>query len=81
MATEIKTTRAIGRIKDILEEVACNPDEYDLLKTAVEIYHEVMGEEHSPVKSLCPFTKQECYINHCRNCEIWIRNSGLCVSF
>ena len=49
MATEIKTTRAIGRIKDILEEVACNPDEYDLLKTAVEIYELV--QEHSPEPS------------------------------
>jgi len=80
MATEIKTTRVIRRIVDNLEEVRDCGHDMDLVKTAVEIYHEVMGEEHSPVESLCPFTEQECYITHCRNCEIWIRNSGLCVS-
>lgn len=46
---EIKTTQAISRIKQILEEVACNPDEYDLLKTAVEIYE--LDKEHSPEPS------------------------------
>jgi len=31
-------TKAIAQIKEILIEVSCNPQDYDLDKTAMEIY-------------------------------------------
>ncbi len=37
-AQEKSITSTIQKIKNILEEVASNPDDYDLLKTAVELY-------------------------------------------
>lgn len=35
-------TRTVGRIRDILEEVSANPEDYDLLKSSVEIYELVL---------------------------------------
>lgn len=37
-----QVTQTITEIKTILEEVSANPDDYDFLKTAVEIYQLVL---------------------------------------
>jgi len=38
-----RITNTIQEIKTILEEVAANPDDYDLFKTTVTIYQEVLN--------------------------------------
>ena len=70
---EIKTTRTVGLILAILEEASDCGYDMDLLKTAVEIYEITQGQT-------CPYTQERCDKN-CRNCEIWITNSGLCRSY
>ena len=40
-----KITNTIQEIKTILEEVATNPNDYDLLKTACEIYNMSQDKE------------------------------------
>ena len=38
MVTEIKTTRTVARIMELIEEYLKYPDEISLLKTVCEIY-------------------------------------------
>ena len=44
---ESRVTRTVQEIKGILEEIASNPDDYDLAKTAVEIYN--MSQEDAQI--------------------------------
>jgi len=47
-----RITQTIQEIKTILEEVASNPDDYDLLKTACEIYTMSQVEANMIVENL-----------------------------
>lgn len=52
-----RITNTIQEIKEILEEVVANPGDYDLLKTAVEIYTMSQVEANMIVENLEDYWK------------------------
>jgi hypothetical protein len=75
MKTEQQITRDIEKIKDMIEEYSECKDDHDSRKTAKDIYELITGKS-----TRCPYTFMFCTDDACRNCEIWIHNSGLCIS-
>lgn len=69
---EIKITRTVARIMELIEDYRRSPDETSLLKTACEIDMQARGIDLS-----CPYDIDiMCQSKDCRDCSIWKKETG-----